>query len=238
MFACEHLTQREVYMSVVIAVVNGKGGVGKSTITSNLAGWLYNIKQKETLIVDLDFQSSSLDWASIARTYGKDVCDVVSLAGEKTEKHLIVKNTQMQIQRFRSKYEFIIIDCRGTIDEFTIGALRSADIVITPLSASALDLQATSTLLDMFEQINATKDYTMHLYLLLNNVIANTNTLKDSIRLIRERIAENNSLSLCKTIIHRREEYKTAWGEGESIFATNGKGKDEFLSFIKETSIL
>ena len=224
--------------STVIAVVNGKGGVGKSTISSNLASYLYNSLDKETLIVDLDFQSSSLDWASLARSYDKNVCDVVSLASEKTERHLIVKNTQMQIQRFRRKYRYIVIDCRGAIDEFTIGAIRSADTVITPLSSSALDVQATSTILDIFEQINASKGYTMNLYLVLNNVVANTTSLKDARNAIQDMIKGYQGMVMCQTFIQKREDYKTAWGEGDSIFATsNNKGKDEFLSLIREIKL-
>lgn len=225
-------------MSKVIAIANGKGGVGKSTITSNLCGYLYNLNEKEVLIVDLDLQTSSLDWASIARSYGKDVCDVVSLAGEKIERHLIVKNIQMQVSRLKKKYDYILIDCRGTLDEYTIGAIRSADIVITPLSSSPVDIQATTMLLDLFEQVNATKDYSMTLWMVLNGIVPNTNTLKDAKASILETISGNNHIKLCDAIIYRREDYKTAWGHGGSIFDTdNEKGKEDFLSFIKEVAL-
>lgn len=224
-------------MSKVISIVNGKGGVGKSTITSNLAGFLFKEK-KEVLIVDLDFQSSSLDWAALARASGYEVCDVVSLANESTERHLIVKNTQLQIERFKRKYEYILIDCRGSIDEFIIGALRSSDTVITPLSSSSLDLQATGTLLDMYENINASKNFNMQLFLILNNVVPNTKSMKDVIDALERRVRDVPGITLCSTIIYRREEYKSIWANGQSVFASsNQKAKNEFLSFIKEIQL-
>lgn len=224
-------------MSKVISIVNGKGGVGKSTIASNIASYLFSLK-KEVLLIDLDFQSSSLDWSSIARANNKNICDVISLASNQTERHLVVRNTQLQIDRFRKKYEYIIIDCRGAIDEYIIGALRSSDIVITPLSASALDVQATSTLLDMFEQINASKNYVMQLFLVMNNVVQNTNLLKEAQDAIIKRLENTIGMTLCETCLYRREDYKTAWGNGESIFAINNeKAKKEFLNFISELNI-
>lgn len=224
-------------MPKVVSIVNGKGGVGKSTITSNLAGFLFNEK-KEVLIVDLDFQSSSLDWAALARASGYEVCDVVSLANESTERHLIVKNTQLQIERFKRKYEYILIDCRGSIDEFIIGALRSSDTVITPLSSSSLDLQATGTLLDMYENINASKNFNMQLFLILNNVVPNTRSMKEVVDALERRVRDVPGITLCSTIIHRREEYKSVWANGQSVFASaNQKAKSEFLSFIKEIQL-
>lgn len=226
-------------MSKVIAIVNGKGGVGKSTICANLAShYFFNEKKNNVLIVDLDFQQSSLDWASIARNLGKEVCDVVSLASDKIEKHLVVKNIQMQIARFRQKYEWIFIDCRGTIDEYTIGAIRSADIVVTPLSSSALDLQATSTLLDMFEQINMSKGGNMILHLVMNNITPNTITLKEAVSLIKANIHTRCGIKICDTVLVRRESYKTSWGNGESVLnCDDKKAKEEFLSFIEEISL-
>ncbi len=225
-------------MPKVISIVNGKGGVGKSTITSNLAGFLFNEK-KEVLIVDLDFQSSSLDWAALARASGYEICDVVSLANESTERHLIVKNTQLQIERFKRKYEYILIDCRGSIDEFIIGALRSSDTVITPLSSSSLDLQATGILLDMYENINASKNFSMQLFLVLNNVVPNTKSTKEVIDALEKRIQDVPGITLCNAIIFRREEYKSVWANGQSIFSSeNQKAKNEFFSFIKEIQLL
>lgn len=221
---------------MITAIVNGKGGVGKSTICTNLSNYFsFNEGSKNILIVDLDFQQSSLDWASIARNYGKDVCDVVSLTSEKIEKHLIVKNIQMQLARFKEKYKMIFIDCRGTIDEYTIGAIRAADKVITPLSASALDLQSTSTLLDIFEQINLSKGSDMELSLILNNITPNTNTLSESIEQIEKDISKRHGVKLCKSYLVRREVYKTSWAEGDSVLSSdNQKAKEEFLSFIEE----
>lgn len=179
-----------------------------------------------------------MDWASIARNLGKEVCDVASLASDKIEKHLVVKNIQMQISRFRQKYDYIFIDCRGTIDEYTIGAIRSADTIITPLSSSALDLQATSTLLDMFEQINISKGGGMSLHLILNNITPNTNTVKNAISEIKNNIENRQGVHLCDTVINRREIYKTSWADGESVFSANDKkAQEEFSSFIEEINL-
>ena len=78
----------------------------------------------------------------------------------------------------------------------------------------------------------------MNLYLVLNNVVANTNSLKDARNAIQDMIKGYQGMVMCQTFIQKREDYKTAWGEGDSIFATsNNKGKDEFLSLIREIKL-
>ena len=76
-------------MGVIVSFINRKGGVGKTTITVNLGGYLAKTFEKKVLVVDLDAQASASSWLMTQDGYLKYIV-------ESPEKPL---NTSYQIFR-------------------------------------------------------------------------------------------------------------------------------------------
>ncbi|CAN5127631.1 ParA family protein [soil metagenome] len=117
----------------VIAVVNPKGGVGKSTLATNLAG--YFAKQGHSVMLgDADLQQSSRSWLAIRPATLPPI-----KAWEITEG---------QVARPPKGTTHIVLDTPAGLDHAHLDAvLRIADKLVVPLQASMFDILATQTFL-------------------------------------------------------------------------------------------
>ena len=124
----------------VVAIVNQKGGTGKTTLAINLASVL--AEKGAVLLLDADPQASSQNWA----------------AGEWTSPEgLAVKgmgkgNLLEQVRSVSREYDWIIIDGPPGISRTSADAVRAADLVLIPAKPSPLDVWAAS---DIVEAVRA-----------------------------------------------------------------------------------
>lgn len=148
-----------------ITITNGKGGTGKTTLTTFLAEHLYK-DGRRVLMIDLDPN------CSLSEIYGKVLCDKNSkilLSGQKTEPYTLkaagkarldlipsdldldqlanMMDTQLKIQLkkqgFLDSYDYILIDPPGTWNTQTRNAVFAADSVVVVGNCSPLDYAAT-----------------------------------------------------------------------------------------------
>ena len=116
----------------VVAIVNQKGGTGKTTLAINLASVL--AEKGAVLLLDADPQASSQNWA----------------AGEWTSPEgLAVKgmgkgNLLEQVRSVSREYDWIIIDGPPGITRTSADAVRAADLVLIPAKPSPLDVWAAA----------------------------------------------------------------------------------------------
>jgi chromosome partitioning protein len=161
-------------MSRVIAIVNQKGGVGKSTTAVNLGASLATLGRK-TLVVDLDPQGNTTTGLGINKR-GLEYCvysallqDValpqiitpteipnlwvvpatLNLAGAEIEL-VSTLSREMRLKTaldaVRDAYDFVLIDCPPSLGLLTINALTAADEVIVPVQAEFYALEGLSQL--------------------------------------------------------------------------------------------
>lgn len=169
--------------SRLIAVVNQKGGVGKTTTAVNLSASLAKLG-KRGLVIDSDPQSNATSGFGItpaavsASTYTVLVgdstvaqaivptqvpgIDILPSNRELTGAELELVDADEREYRLRnaiaglrSKYDFILIDCPPSLGLLTVNALSAADVLIVPLQCEYYALEGLSALLDTVERIRS-----------------------------------------------------------------------------------
>lgn len=178
-------------MGKIIAVVNQKGGVGKTTTAVNLVSAL-GISGKKVLLADCDPQGNSTSGYGISKrdipssAYGlligeysaeeavihtefKNV-DVVpsdmNLAAAEVEM-IEIENRHEQLKlalaRVRDQYDYIFIDCPPSLGLITINALVASDTVLVPIQCEYFALEGLSQLMASIRQIKRLYNPTLEL---------------------------------------------------------------------------
>ena len=129
----------------VVAIVNQKGGTGKTTLSINLGSAFAQIYP--TLLMDADPQASALDWADsrATRQLNLDACGV--------EPSRLLQD----VRSLAPRYAWIIIDGPPGIGRVSADAVRAADIVLIPSKPSPFDVWAGA---DVVEAVKARQETT------------------------------------------------------------------------------
>jgi len=131
-----------------IGIIQVKGGAGRSTVSTNLAGELS--KQGKTVLIDCDMpQGTSASWFAVRQQAGKAGNMIADTATNHRE--LVAKVDQYQYA------DFIVLDGPPRIAELTRAILVLADLCLVPVGASAAEIWATSDLLALVEEANQVK---------------------------------------------------------------------------------
>lgn len=170
-------------MSKVIAVVNQKGGVGKTTTAMNLAAFLSEMG-KMVLLVDMDPQGNAtsglgLDKSQIdsglyeALAQERRIHDVIyntsheglrivpankNLAGANVELVDMERREWIMhdlIEQLRHAYDYIIIDCPPSLGLLTVNGLVGADEILIPVQAEYYALEGLGQLMETIDLIKA-----------------------------------------------------------------------------------
>jgi chromosome partitioning protein len=142
-------------MAKIILVTHQKGGVGKSTITYNLA---CNIRENaKVCIIDMDFQGSLINISELS--------EVPIFTADKLN------------ETIKSEYDFIFIDTPPYLNEKIIDLCNISDVIIIPTKAGVLDLLAIKSTIDIVKQAKSEKKA-----LIVFNMIKPNTTLTKEIK--------------------------------------------------------
>src|SRR3989441_10709075 len=131
----------------VIAVVNQKGGAGKTTLAMQLAGTLAQ-RGAKVLVVDADAQGTATRWAASAAAAPFPAAVVgLSAAGSKVHR---------EVAKFLGDYTHIVVDCPPAVDSpIPQSALLIADLALAPVIPSPPDLWSAVGIRQLVDRLRA-----------------------------------------------------------------------------------
>jgi len=122
----------------VIAVLNQKGGSGKTTIATHLARAL-QLDGADVLLVDSDPQGSARDWAAVREDQPLPVVGI--------DRPTIDRD----LKRFVKK-DFVVIDGAPQAADLAVSAIKASDFILIPVQPSPYDIWATADLVELIKQ--------------------------------------------------------------------------------------
>jgi chromosome partitioning protein len=246
---------------MIIAIVNNKGGTGKTTTCVNLGAGLAEIGKK-TLIVDLDAQASAslslgIPWMALPPSsadmliHGRNAKTVVresqipglslitadmDLAG--TDVMLAdLPDRELQLKfaldGIRSEFDVVLLDCPPSLSLLAVNAMMAADVYLIPITPEYLALEGLISFMDAVDRM--TGGLGMHASLmgiLFTMVQPGLKTTRKIIQLIRDRYGSQ----VFKTEIKRDVKISEAPSFSRSVldFAPKSNGAQAYRKLIHE----
>ena len=204
---------------MIISVTSLKGGVGKSTISQNLATCFANMGYK-VAIIDTDTNASSVHWSGLR----DEKLPKISVMGI-TESDALRKN----VRQFHEDYDIIIIDGTPSISRLVSTIIILGDIVIIPIRPSGLDIWATEKFVEHYDQARTLKEDVQAFFLLneFNPKVKLNAAIKDALG--------DLEIETLKTTIKHRIAYEEACIMGMGAYEyKDKKAKKEMTDLTNE----
>lgn len=148
-------------MPKTIAILNQKGGVGKTTLAVHIATALAR-KKRKILLLDADPQGSALDWAAARRA--EPLFPVVGLPKSSIHKEL---------PALANNFELVLIDGPPRVYDVARSAIMASDLVLVPVQPSPYDVWAAKEIIDLLTEATVYKP-TLKKAFVINRKIVNT----------------------------------------------------------------
>ena len=248
-------------MARLIAVVNQKGGVGKTTTSVNLAASLA-ASGRRVLLVDLDPQGnattgSGVDKKTVARTVyqvllGLGEAASIRTASESGKYDLLPANRELAgaevelvdlpnregrlkaaLTTVEGDYDFILIDCPPSLSLLTINGLVAAREVLIPMQCEYYALEGLSDLVGTIKRVRANLNPALEIGGLLRTMYDPRNTLSQQ---VSAQLEQHFGDKVFKTLVPRNVRLAEApsYGMAAVVWDRASKGAQAYLALAEE----
>jgi len=246
-------------MRHVLAVVNQKGGAGKTTTTVNLAAALVE-RKKRVLVVDLDAQASASSWLG---TSGQAELFELLTAGDGRLEELVQKSSaggvdvvassswlvgldkalagevgaetilRRLIDALPDRWDFVLLDCPPSLGTLSVSALVAARGVLVPVEASVLALSGLAALIKTVETVKQRLNPELEITAIVPcRVDARTNLAQDVVDRLRERFGKLVTRTVIRETVKLRE--APSFRKPITEYDPHGHGAEDFRAVAGE----
>jgi len=248
-------------MPRVLAVVNQKGGVGKTTTAVNLSAALAQAGQR-VLLVDLDPQGnatmgSGIDKRTTTRTVYHALLGLSELASirqraEKGGYDLVPANRDLAgaevelvalpnregrlraaLERLAGDYDFILIDCPPSLSLLTVNAFAAAEQVLIPMQCEYYALEGLSDLVGTIKRVRSNINPRLEIAGLLRTMFDPRNTLAHQ---VSQQLEQHFGDKVYRTLVPRNVRLAEApsYGAPAVVWDKASKGAQAYVALTEE----
>ena len=248
-------------MAHVVAIINQKGGVGKSTTAINLAACLGDLG-KRVLVVDFDPQGNATSGFGVdkdgleADVYDALMNDVpvadivvpspvegvevapatIQLAGAEIELVSVMARESVMryaLESVRESYDYVFVDCPPSLGLLTVNALVAADSLLIPIQCEFYALEGLSKLLESMRMVKGRLNPGLGIFGVVMTMFDARTTLS---RQVVEEVRDYFGEQVFQTVIPRNVKLSEAPSHGLPInrYASSSTGAQAYRALAEE----